>query len=236
MLIPKSVLETLRGCDYECAGYALSGVHFSRDADGKPWAAATDSRMLIAFTWDDDGDDNPNIVVPQEMLDSIRKTAAAIKGYADSTLTIDDGRARLELVGRGRQNIVTSNPLEGRFPRYADVMPRDDAIKLRIHVRIELLAKAIGFLQAAFKDDYTNVEIGFIDHDSPLRIVARQEGRTAQVVIMPVAEDEDGTPIKTPPTPFPVNPVKAEPAKEAAKKPAKRKPKKKAAKKTTKKR
>ena len=51
MLIPRSVLPLTKCCDDRTSRYALQGVRFTRNGDGRATATATDGRRLVQARW-----------------------------------------------------------------------------------------------------------------------------------------------------------------------------------------
>ena len=237
MLIPKHVLEVFRGCDVECARYALGGVLFHRDADGRPWAVSTDSRKLFCFNWDEHEDTGPfdgfavserradfRLIVPalivsrisDAMPKRVRNEAyrnAVLRETADGTveMTACDGDTAITI--RGKE-------VEGKFPRYAEVFVPEDEIQLLTHLDPSHLTEVSDVFKTVLSQESgIPVEIGITSHDKAVRFAGEHNGIRLHVLLMPKADDDGvkpqpiNVPVPTAFTPKPEQPKKPKPKK-----------------------
>ncbi len=128
MQVPKSVFHLYRLANKESTRYALGGVHFERGKDGNPYAVVSDGRSLLAVTWTEDvpvATDHIDTVVPYDVC--VDATDDFYSSYPPGAieLTQDGENGKLGLQSQsGRVSIrFDTQQLEGRFPRWRDVIP-----------------------------------------------------------------------------------------------------------------
>ena len=152
MLIPRRVLSALTVCtDAESRRYALRGLRMERDGD-KAFAIATDGRRLMSVEWTDAAEDVDNIdfggldVKPAADSDFARdgcilssKDCRDIARTAKPKVGVLKKRPGLEFIAleessaNGSVKLAASDgettatktvkPLEGRYPKWRDVLP-----------------------------------------------------------------------------------------------------------------
>jgi len=165
MLIPKSILCIRKFTDVESSRFAFGGVKFERNlATSCPRAIATDGRRLIIAEWEEDDPANfpapldfnlspqadYGVIVPTGELDKISVTKLPNK----KTLKEKPYLANVALSEVGTNGVVpiattdsestqlfNPRPVEGRFPRYNDVLTLP-ARPISVEVNAEFLADA----------------------------------------------------------------------------------------------
>lgn len=145
MFVPRSIAALATHTDPDSTRYALGAIRFERDAQGKPHAIATDGRRLLAVTWaeveapapgvDTSRVDNFETLLPAKAIQSIAKAVKPKSSELWSKpelayFTIEESTAN------GRVNLIASNSestsrevvnsIDGRFPRWRDVLPNYD--------------------------------------------------------------------------------------------------------------
>ncbi len=104
--------------------YYLNGI-FMHVADGQLVAVATDGHRLSRWrrAAPDGAEGMPGIIVPRKAVGEIAKLASEGKkaGADRITLALSDSKIRVEI----GQTVLTSKLIDGNFPDYARVIPKD---------------------------------------------------------------------------------------------------------------
>jgi len=151
MLIPRTVLNSLTvATDTESCRYALGGLYLER-ADDTAYAVATDGRRLMVAEWKDKPTDYPPVgldvlpspgsdfaqngkVIPSADCAKLAKSARATKGVMAKKPSLNfvameestaNGRVKFAATDGQTTAAVEVASIEGRFPRWRDVMPGD---------------------------------------------------------------------------------------------------------------
>lgn len=210
MKVPAFIKQLAKCCDSEASRYALGGVQML--SDGKTCQlTATDGRILASVSYDDD-DIAPkpvSAIVPADDMPNapVFKSPVSFDGTAWS---------------QAGKTVLTSTPVEGRFPRIEDVF---DAAGGKGYVAVKLDAALLGKLCAlahAMNDDDRTKGIALYvkDHTSAVFAAARStSGHVARMAIMPRAADG------MPPDGFPAKPGTAPAPEKSAAESGKRTPK-----------
>lgn len=155
--------------------YALSGVHLQIKG-GKCRLAATDSRCLAVEYIEVDSEAEWEGVVP-----TLAITFAASLMVGDFDLCYGENSVEF----RGVDSHVYARLVQGRFPKVADVIPKDDARKLDLTTS-DILRVVRQSLLVMDKDSTGAM---FTVEDARLLVDARSEGKGHAAVGLPVACD-----------------------------------------------
>ena len=150
MLIPKDICNVAKVAAKDETRYAIHGVNLERDADGKPWAVATDGKQLIAATWSEDpGEDFPGNLGDPSHVEGF-KTLVPAKDFRDAAKLAAKGRllrarpilgnvllderatgadGTAPMAGTDLESVRTAAPakVDGTFPDWQAVIPEYDA-------------------------------------------------------------------------------------------------------------
>jgi DNA polymerase III subunit beta len=126
------IRRTLFATDPESTRYALGGL-LLEIADGTITAAATDSRRLAVATAACSTEGDPKTpekatVIPTRAMSLLERTITGDTEFVDLALREND------VLMRSGNCIVYSRLVEGRFPRYRDVIPRSGAVNIPLPV------------------------------------------------------------------------------------------------------
>ncbi len=134
MRVPRKVFTIAKCCDANTKRYALGGVQLAMSPGGHPTAVATNGHVLAAVTWETD---NANNIPPDGLIVDAPDCRAIAKlgkptvkqqevmpSFADVTISADN----CQIVGIGcgptaGQERHDTAPVEGRFPKWRDVLP-----------------------------------------------------------------------------------------------------------------
>lgn len=152
--------------------YYLQGVHFEPGA-----AVATDGHILTAAELDYSG---PHVILPVSV-----KLRAALKGKKADTATYADGLWTVRTVTGATLHIEEATPIDGTFPGWRNVVPRDVSLSGDS-------ATYAGPLLARVADTAKLLEAGPTritgPHDGPA-VVRYGQRDDVFSVIMPIRED-----------------------------------------------
>jgi hypothetical protein len=194
-------------------------VRIERDATGAAVAAATDGRRLVAVTWPEaDADCYPPGVVsstaPKPGFATILPIAAcqaagrlkisaktAEKKPVLGNVVLDEqntnGKVPMGTTDLASTNRIDPPSLEGRFPRWRDVVPSyDEHNSVSFAVDARFLAEVASVIGDFAADDADReIVLSFATKDMHLRpmmvSVARDDGRKAVGIIMPINNEEN---------------------------------------------
>lgn len=193
-LIPGSVLKrgierTVFATDVESTRYALGGVLIELGSDTLT-LVATDSRRLavIQAPCTAQGVEHPENaapVVPRHAMTLIEKSLAEDE---DVLIAV---RANDVLVKSGNSTIY-SRLVEGRFPRYADVIPRQ--ANAAIELVVAPFYSAVRQAQIVTNDDSRGVDFTFANGTLTLESQATDVGTSK--IELPIAYDGEALAIK----------------------------------------
>jgi hypothetical protein len=151
MLIPRTVLNSLTvAAHHESCRYALGGVYLER-ADDTAFAVATDGSRLLVAEWKDNPEDFPPVgldilpapgsdfaqngkVIPSADCAKLAKSARATKGVLARKPSLNfvameesSANGRMKFAATDGQTVAAVDvaSIDGRFPRWRDVMPGD---------------------------------------------------------------------------------------------------------------
>lgn len=148
--------QTVFACDVESTRYALGGVLFDLKG-GELTLAATDTRRLAvspgacsAGSGEIPKDHKP--VVPSKALSLLMKTLD-VPGDIDFTLGVNDAHFRIGDVS------IRARLVEGRFPRYQDVIPKDSPVE--IHLTAGPVLTAVKQAQVVTNEESRGVDFEF---------------------------------------------------------------------------
>lgn len=203
MRIPKSISSIASVCEPGSARYALAGVQIGRE-NKKPFAVATDGRRLIHVTWQEDDleafkdeavGDRQSIIVPGEALREMAGMVVRVKEVKGGAtkkkrvyLDESNGAVLARFSHNGTTRELRTEPVEGRFPKWHDVLPKESDLKASAKYKANLLLgtlkAAVAALEAAGE---TLVEIAIFD-STLMRITGEKDGKKITAVIMGVSE------------------------------------------------
>jgi DNA polymerase-3 subunit beta len=177
----EAIRRTVFATDAESSRYALGGVLFELSSD-KVTLAATDTRRLavVDVTGRVEGShrpENPNPVIPAKALSLIERSVADDEAEVLLALHANDA-----LVKVGNSTIY-SRLVEGRFPKYRDVIPH------QVETTVELLTgpfySAIRQAQIVTEEDSRGVDFRFAP--GSLTLTSRSADVGQSVIELPVS-------------------------------------------------
>lgn len=213
MLIPKEVFNLHKLTD-NSSRCALGGVKFERDDAGRPVAVATDGYRLMAMQWAEDGAErypahvanaaaaeNFSAIVPADACKKAArfKTAKAaltknqpFLGHVVLDETASDNQA-VTLAATNLESVdkICPQPLDGRYPRWRDVVPQYNAGEaVSVAINGDYLAELAAVMSQFAADDKTKNGLVLTVPTEPgrpaLLSVEREDGRRAVAVLMPL--------------------------------------------------
>lgn len=154
-----AVRRTIFATDPENSRYALGGVKLSF-IDDKAEFAATDSRrcsvVRVAASSNGESGDHANIVIPAKSL-AIAEKLAAGKADQDVEILIQPSSVLFKI---GSQRLF-SRLIEGRFPRYQDIIPDSRSPRFRESIMAGPWNAAIRQSQITTNADSRGVDFEF---------------------------------------------------------------------------
>jgi DNA polymerase-3 subunit beta len=168
-LIDRTIFSTAR----ENSRYAINGVLLHRETK-KIQMVATDGRRLAVAraTADDAPDSESNCIIPSKALTTARKLVASAGGDVRCAVTpsqvvfhFEDGD------GEGTGTVLSSNLVEGTFPPYEDVIPKDQDKKATFNV--DMLSSAVKRAALLTNEESRGVRMAFGKDAQALKLSSR---------------------------------------------------------------
>ncbi len=122
--LQKAISKTLYATSKEESRFALQGVLF-KSMDGTIDVVATDGHRLALYTIDRTGTGDINIIVPQKALNELKKL---LTGLEDVEVAATDQYVFF----RTKEWILMSRLLEGAFPDYTQVIPKEFSREIEV--------------------------------------------------------------------------------------------------------
>jgi DNA polymerase III sliding clamp (beta) subunit (PCNA family) len=200
--IPANIVEVAKFCDDESTRYALGGISV-KVADGKYEVCATDTRRLVVVSGSCNGkpvgktlftahanrrvqDATPyfeGIIGGKDLKKAVALSADKSKAIAfnqngNSVCVAVDGARAIDM------------PLiEGRFPNYQDVLPKDEPATTML-LDPQLLAEAFALAKKFATKCHRGVFVDIWDRERAIRIRARREdGQEFVALVMPLTQE-----------------------------------------------
>lgn len=194
--LDRTVARTVFATARENTRYAINGVLFKRDGK-KLEMVATDGRRLAlcraTITPAADSDGASTCIVPTKALTMLQK----LLGNPEETVTIaqTDHQIlfRLGSSAQTQRAVLSSNLVEGSFPPYEDVIPRDQDIKVRFDR--DVLASAVRRAALLTNEESRGVRMAFDASDKQLELQSRAP-EMGQATIRVDLAGYDGTDIE----------------------------------------
>ncbi len=182
--LQKLLTQTLFATARENSRYAINGVLIERQA-GKLTVVATDGRRLALAkgTCQSKKSDNRSAIVPTKALGLL------IKLFDNPEETVRIRVADNQILFAGEQAVVVSNLVEGSFPAYQDVIPRDADRKATLDTT--LLTSAVRRASLLTNEESKGVKFSFTSNGLTLTSRAPEMGEAE--VSMPVARYDGET-------------------------------------------
>jgi DNA polymerase-3 subunit beta len=166
-LITRTIFSTAR----ENSRYAINGVLLKRDAK-KIAMVATDGRRLALAKGTcapDAESEGGQCIVPTKALSLALKL---LSGASDKVrVAVTDSQIMFRFDDGEDATVLTSNLVEGTFPPYEDVLPKDQ--DKRATLNVEVLSSAVRRAALLTNEESRGVRMAFSTSDKSLRLSSR---------------------------------------------------------------
>jgi DNA polymerase-3 subunit beta len=188
--VPSSVFRqmirrTSFATDVESTRYALGGL-LLEFSDGKVTLAATDSRRLAVATAACEQEGSPanpekTTVVPTRAMSLLERSIDPDSEYVDIAVRDND------VLMRSGSCVIYSRLVEGRFPKYNDVIPKSGAVNVPLaagpfHAAVR---------QAQIVTDEESRGVDFLFSNSQLTLSSRAQDVGDSKIELPIEYDHD---------------------------------------------
>ncbi|REJ72650.1 MAG: DNA polymerase III subunit beta [Planctomycetota bacterium] len=181
----QAIQRTIFATDVESTRYALGGILLDF-AEDRVTLAATDSRRLAVCSTNCTSEGNPGQsdvapVVPSKALSVIEKSLA--DDEADVQICVQSN----DVIVRSGQATVYGRLVQGRFPKYQDVIPRE------FNINIEMVAGPLHSVvrQAMIVTNEESRGVDFSFGDGTLTLSSKAADVGTSRIDMPVSYDGD---------------------------------------------
>ena len=156
----------------ETIRYAVSGVLFHRDGKSIRFVATDGKRLAMARGHCASGQGTAECIIPLKALQLVQRLTS--NPEAIIRIAVDEQRIRFNVTDGGGEATLTSSLVEGRFPPYDDVIPKDQ--DKRVSFDVELLSKAVRRAALLTNDESKGVRMTFDDQHLTLKGQAPEMG------------------------------------------------------------
>ncbi len=188
--VPASVFRqmirrTYFATDVESTRYALGGILLEFEGD-RVTLAATDSRRLAVVSATCEAEGSPEVperttVIPARAMSLLERSIADHAEYVDIAVRDSD------VLMRSGRCAIYSRLVEGRFPRYRDVIPKETAIT--VPMSAGPFHSAVR--QARIITDEESRGVDFLFRDNTLRLNSRAQDVGESHVELPIEFNSD---------------------------------------------
>ncbi len=170
----------------EHSRYAINGILFDRDEKHLRMVATDGRRLAVARGTCSGGSGKTSCIVPTKALTLLNKLVR--DPDATVKVTIEENQM-LFCIGEGAgASILSSNLVEGTFPPFEDVIPKDQDKK--ISFQVETLASAIRRAALLTNEESKGVRLSFADNRLTLTSRAPEMGEAEIHVDLEKYDDE----------------------------------------------
>lgn len=179
------IRRTSFATDVESTRYALGGLLLEFE-DGKVTVAATDSRRLAVATAVCESEGNPKApekttVVPTRAMALLERSVDADAEFVDIAVRDND------VLMRSGRCVIYSRLVEGRFPKYRDVIPASGSVEIDLtggpfHAAVR---------QAQIVTDEESRGVDFIFAKSMLTLASRAQDVGESKIELPIEYDHE---------------------------------------------
>ncbi|MDP6601056.1 MAG: DNA polymerase III subunit beta [Phycisphaerales bacterium] len=180
--------RTLFAAATDHSRYAINGVLFERK-DGLLRMVATNGHRLAMATASCDGDGEDRCIIPTKTMTLLRRLLG--DGDANVAVHVDDGRVLFHIDDEGETATISSNLVEGNFPPYEDVVPKD----LDRSVRVSSDALNKGIRRAALLTNEESRGVRMVFEQGRLVITGRSPEMGEAEIEIPL-DGFDGEPLE----------------------------------------
>ncbi|MBT9317035.1 DNA polymerase III subunit beta [Leptothoe spongobia] len=187
----ESILEGLRGALFATSSdetkQVLTGVHLAAEPENLEFAATDGHRLAVVQRVDDSGVDlSINVTVPGKALRELERLLQTYQGTDPVALRFDPTQVVFEL---GHQRITT-RLLEGQYPNYRQLIPRQFERQLTIDRKQFMAAlERIGVL-ADQRNNIVKLSIDSADQTLALSVEAQEVGSGREEMSAQVTGDD----------------------------------------------
>jgi len=179
LLVRKAVSRTIFATDAESTRYALGGVLFEFEGNTLT-CIATDSRRLSVMQVTGElaiGNSPPTKVIPTRLLRLLDKLP---EGTVDVAITDKSAFFRTDTFS------CSGRLVEGRFPRYRDVIPKGNPVRITVQVGLMLSAMR----QSLIVTDEQSRGVDFKIGDGSIQLLSASHGIGSSEISFPVEMKE----------------------------------------------
>jgi DNA polymerase-3 subunit beta len=181
--------RTLFAAAAEHIRYAINGILFDREGKNLRMVATDGRRLALARGQCTRGSNKARCIVPSKALGLltrlVRDPAATVQ------VAIEENQALFRIGDHAGGAVLSSNLVEGTFPPFEDVIPKDQDKKVTFDV--EVLRSAIKRAALLTNEESKGVRLSFTDKKLTLTSRAPEMGE-AEILVEPA--DYEGDPVE----------------------------------------
>lgn len=185
-ILQRLIERTLFAAAAEHSRYAINGILFERTANKLRMVATDGRRLAVARGACRGGEGNAACIIPSKALNLVARLVR--DPDAPVRIAIDENQA-LFAIGKGdAASVLSCNLVEGTFPPFEDVIPKDQDKKVTFDV--ETLRSAIKRAALLTNEESKGVRLSFADQKLTLTSRAPEMGEAEIQVDIPAYEGD----------------------------------------------
>jgi DNA polymerase-3 subunit beta len=166
------IARTIFAAASEHSRYAINGILFDRDGRNLRLIATDGRRLAVARGACSNGDGKSTCIVPTKALSLLSKLLR--DPDASVRVAVEENQALFHIDAGGADAVLTTNLVEGSFPPFEDVIPKDQDKKVTFDV--ETLRSAIRRAALLTNEESKGVRMSFNDKQLTLTSRAPEMG------------------------------------------------------------
>jgi len=178
--LQKAISKTIYATSKEESRFALQGVLF-KSLDGTIDVVATDGHRLALYTIERTGTGDINIIVPQKALNELKKL---LTGLEDVEVAATDQYVFF----RTKEWILMSRLLEGAFPDYTQVIPKEFSREIKLNKK-EFL-EAVKRVSAVIEGDTKPLKLTLKEGVLELKSASPEYGEAVDEISIDYSDEE----------------------------------------------
>ena len=170
-VIDSLIARTLFAAARENSRYAINGVLMVRDGKKLEMVATDGRRLAKSAVSISGGGEGSQCIIPSKALSMIQKLSADVDEPVHIAITDSQAVFAFGDEPTDSRAVLTTNLVEGTFPPYEDVIPRD--LDIKVTFNRDTLASAVKRAALLTNEESRGVRLAFTGEDKSLELSSR---------------------------------------------------------------
>lgn len=170
-IIDSLVTRTLFAAARENSRYAINGVLLVREGKKLEMVATDGRRLAKSMVTIAGGGENAQCIIPSKALSMLQKLTSDVNEPVHIAITDNQAVFAFGDEPADSRAVLTTNLVEGTFPPYEDVIPRD--LDIKVTFNRDTLASAVKRAALLTNEESRGVRLAFTGADKSLELSSR---------------------------------------------------------------